>query len=104
MIRIAKWPGWVSSASPYILPAGGSVEQINAQSLVPGQLSVRGGMAPVTPGTAARTTTGRAVLEMWGYSTGSNSTELIFAFTDDGQITQIANPKIEYKDPTPGVT
>lgn len=47
MIRISKWPGLVTAASPYILPAGGSVEQINAQSLIPGQLTVRGGMSDI---------------------------------------------------------
>lgn len=90
MIRISKWGGWVSSASPYILPAGGAVEQVNAQSRIPGQLSVRGGMLPVKGSQAPS----GAILELWGYSTGSSSTESIFAFTDAGQIVQIKAPGI----------
>ncbi len=97
MIRLNKWAGVLTSASPYILPAGASVEQINVQSLNPGQLTVRGGMVPVTS-TGGRAN-GAAVIEMWGYSTGTNQTEIIFGFTDDGRIIQMAAPSIEYPDP-----
>jgi hypothetical protein len=102
MIRISKWPGWVSNASPYILPAGGAVEQVNATSLPPGQLSVRGGMMPVAT-EGPQVATGGALLELWGYSTGSNQTEIVFAFTDAGEIVQFVSPSIEYTDPTPGL-
>lgn len=98
MLRVSKWGGLITAASPYIVPPGGSVEQINAQSLYPGQLTVRGGMTPVSAGGAdPRSVTGGAVLEMWGYATGSNDTETIFAFTSGGQIVQIENPRIEYE-------
>lgn len=98
MLRISKWGGLITAASPYVVPPGGSVEQINAQSLFPGQLSARGGMTPVSAGGAdTRSITNGAILEMWGYATGSGDTETIFAFTDGGQIVQIKNPKIEYE-------
>ena len=93
MIRLNKWPGVVTSASPYILPPGGTVEQINVQSLTPGQLTVRGGMRPVT--TNSPKAPGAAVIEMWGYSTGSNQTEIIFGFTEGGEIIQMIAPSIE---------
>ena len=48
MIQIDKWAGLVTNASPYSIPPGATVEQINVQCLVPGQLTVRPGMQPVT--------------------------------------------------------
>lgn len=90
MIRVSKWPGLVTSASPYILPAGGAVEQVNAQSAVPGQLSVRGGMKNVT---FTGTVSGQ-LLEIWGYSPGSGESEKIFAFTDQGYPLVLTNPTI----------
>jgi hypothetical protein len=88
MIRINKWSGLVTAASPYILPPGGAVEQINAQSRVPGQLTVRNGMsdehlpAPAVAG----------LLELWGYSTGLDSPDSIFAYLDTGNVIKIAVP------------
>jgi hypothetical protein len=78
MLRISKWLGWVSAASPYILPAGGAVEQVNVCSTIPGQLTVRGGMQH------ALTTTG-VCQEMWGYTNGPG-TDKLFVFTDSGDI------------------
>jgi hypothetical protein len=98
MLRVKSWGGLITAASPYVVPPGGSVEQINAQSLFPGQLSVRGGMTPVsTEAPMAKAASGNAILEMWGYATGSGDTETIFAFTDQGQIIQIKNPRVEYE-------
>lgn len=44
MIRIDKWAGLVTNASQYSIPPGASVEQVNLQCLVPGQMTVRAGM------------------------------------------------------------
>lgn len=90
MIRVSKWPGLVTSASPYILPAGGAVEQINAQSAIPGQLSVRGGMKNVS----FSTTPAGALLELWGYSPGSGASAKVFAFNDLGYVTVFNNPTV----------
>lgn len=96
MLRISKWGGVVTAVSPYVVPPGGAVEQINAQSLYPGQLTVRGGMAPVSEGGGdPRTAAAGAILELWGYSRGSGDTEIVFAFTDAGEIVEIENPRIE---------
>jgi hypothetical protein len=78
MIRVDTWGGWVSYASPYKLPPGAAVEQINMCCLLPGQLQARGGME------LAMTTTG-AVQEAWGYSVGPN-TDKVFIFTNSGEI------------------
>jgi hypothetical protein len=48
MIIIDKWAGLVTNASPYALPPGSAVKQVNLQCLVPGQLTVRPGMQAIT--------------------------------------------------------
>lgn len=42
-----QWLGLVTNASPYAIPPGAAVQQINAQTDKPGQLASRGGMIPV---------------------------------------------------------
>jgi hypothetical protein len=108
VIRISKWSGIVTAASPYILPAGGAVEQINAQSLIPGQLTVRGGMGDVevagvqaasltagtvvtvrltmsqvsiVTGTPLFTITVNGVARSAPYSSGSGTNTLLFTYT-----------------------
>jgi hypothetical protein len=100
VLRIAKFGGLITAVSPYIVPPGGAVEQVNAQSLFPGQLTVRGGMTTISAGgDRSRAANLPPVLEMWGYSPGSGKTEVIFAFTATGEIRQIENPTIEYPEP-----
>lgn len=41
MIVIDKWNGLVTNASPYAIPPGAAVTQVNLQSIIPGQVSVR---------------------------------------------------------------
>jgi hypothetical protein len=48
MIVIEKWGGLVTNASPYVLPPGAAVTQVNLQAIVPGQLTVRPGTAAMT--------------------------------------------------------
>jgi hypothetical protein len=48
MILIDKWPGLVTNASPYALPPGAAVTQVNLQSLNPGQLVTRPGEVTVS--------------------------------------------------------
>jgi hypothetical protein len=88
MIRINKWSGLVTAASPYILPAGGAVEQINAQSRVPGQLTVRNGMSDEHLPAPAES----GLLELWGYSISPDSPDSIFAYLDTGNVIKIAVP------------
>lgn len=44
MISIEKWSGLVTNASPYSLPGGACVRQVNLQCRAPGQLQTRGGL------------------------------------------------------------
>lgn len=48
MIVIEKWPGLVTNASPYAIPSGAAVTQVNVQVIVPGQINVRPGMVTVS--------------------------------------------------------
>lgn len=48
MIIIEKWAGLVTNASPYSLPPGAAVTQVNVQVINPGQLVVRNGHGPVS--------------------------------------------------------
>jgi hypothetical protein len=48
VISIEKWAGLVTNASPYALPPGAAVAQVNLQVIAPGQLTVRPGTAAVS--------------------------------------------------------
>lgn len=48
MIVIEKWAGLVTNASPYAIPSGAAVTQVNLQVIVPGQLTVRPGLRAVS--------------------------------------------------------
>jgi len=48
VIAITKWAGLVTNASPYAIPPGACVEQVNVQCLLPGELTVRRGLATVS--------------------------------------------------------
>jgi len=81
-VRLSKWLGLNTTASPYLLPAGGAVEQVNIQSLVPGQLTVRGGMSR-----QART---RRYTELWGLSVGSGKTDVMLGCDETGSIYELS--------------
>ena len=42
-----KWAGMVTNASPYALPPGACVMQVNMTNAIPGQITSRAGMLPV---------------------------------------------------------
>lgn len=48
MIIIEKWAGLVTNASPYSIPPGSAVTQVNLQVISPGQLVVRPGTEAVS--------------------------------------------------------
>lgn len=48
MIAVEKWAGLVTNASPYAIPPGAAVTQVNLQAISPGQLAVRPGLTAVT--------------------------------------------------------
>lgn len=48
MIIIDKWRGLATNSSPYSVPVGGAVTQVNLQVLTPGRVTPRPGMVAVT--------------------------------------------------------
>jgi len=46
-MRADSWAGLVTNASPFALPPGAAVEQVNLNCSIPGQLQSRGGMRPL---------------------------------------------------------
>lgn len=48
MIAIEKWSGLVTNASPYSIPPGSAVTQVNLQVLSPGRLTARPGTTAVS--------------------------------------------------------
>ena len=65
MIVIEKWPGLVTNASPYAIPPGAAVTQVNLQVISPGQLTVRQGSTTVSFATHTGSTA--SVLRMFRY-------------------------------------
>ena len=47
-MRTDSWSGLVTNASPFVLPIGAAVEQVNLGVTVPGVLKTRGGMRIVS--------------------------------------------------------
>lgn len=85
MIRLQKWAGMLTYVSKYFLPPGASQEQVNMCCLLPGQLTVRGGMGKVKSRTAGGNgeypvlDAEGTILEMYGYGIGDESTDQIIA-------------------------
>ena len=65
MIIIDKWAGLVTNASPYSIPPGAAVSQVNLQVISPGQVTIRPGSVSVSFATHAATTS--SVARMFRY-------------------------------------
>jgi hypothetical protein len=79
MISIEEWAGLATNASPYAIPPGAAVTQVNLQAIVPGQISVRPGHNAVT----------------FSSHTGSTSpVRRMFRYPSDKVVYQAANGQI----------
>lgn len=87
MIVIDKWTGLATNASPYSIPPGAAVTQVNMQCLVPGQLSVRPGTTAVT--FSAHTGGSTAIRRMLRYP---RDTDRIIYQNQDGVIYLATTP------------
>jgi hypothetical protein len=70
MITIDTWRGLVTNGSPYALPPGAAVTQVNFQCRVPGELSARNGQTSVTFSTHSAGST--QVVEMFRCPIGAS--------------------------------
>jgi hypothetical protein len=62
MIVIDSWKGLVTNASPYSIPPGAAVTQVNVQCVRPGEIVSRQGQASVTFTTHTGATTAPVVM------------------------------------------
>jgi len=65
VINVDKWAGLATNASPYALPPGAAVTQVNMQVITPGSIAVRPGTASVT--FAAHTGSTQPVIRAFRY-------------------------------------
>lgn len=79
-MRINKFSGLIQAASTYAIPPGAAVEQVNVQTLIPNQLTVRGG--------SKRIVESPRLIESWGYSPGISKSESILGQTETGDIVE----------------
>ena len=91
-MRADQWAGLVTKASPYILPAGAAVEQVNLDLTIPGQLTTRGGMRRVVC-----TEQATDILDCFPCQQGGRT--VMVALTASGSL--VALPSPAYGDPTP---
>lgn len=84
-MRHNKWGGLVTNASPYAVPPGAAVEQVNLCTDVPGQLHTRGGMLPVRFVRLAP-----AILDAYPYEINGQSTLVVLA--SDGSLVALDSP------------
>jgi hypothetical protein len=87
MIVIDKWSGLATNASPYTIPPGATVVQVNLQCLVPGKVSVRPGTTAVT--FAAHTGGSSPIRRMFRYP---RSTDRIIYQSSDGVVRVATTP------------
>jgi hypothetical protein len=84
-MKADQWAGLVTKASPYILPSGAAVEQVNLALTIPGQLTTRDGMRKVVC-TASATN----VLDCFPYD--YNGTTVLVALTASGELVALPSP------------
>jgi hypothetical protein len=93
-MKADQWAGLVTQASPYILPAGAAVDQVNLSLTIPGQLTTRDGMRRV-----ASTVAASDVLDCFPYESGGNT--VLLALTASGELVALPSPAYGPETPAP---
>lgn len=80
-MRVKKWSGMASNASPYAISPGVNQEQINLQNIVPGQLTPRRGMDLVSNGLLSGNSSGQSgtILSLYRQAKGTNTADGLIA-------------------------
>jgi len=84
-MKADQWAGLVTKASPYILPPGAAVEQVNLALTIPGQLTTRDGMRKVVC-----TASASDVLDCFPYAYGGST--VLLALTASGELVALPSP------------
>lgn len=91
-MRADDWKGLITNASPYVLPPGASVDQVNLQAHIPGQLTTRGGMRVID-----------SVYGMDIYPYTHNGSTFVITLSEAGDILAWEAPVIGSAPATPSV-
>jgi hypothetical protein len=78
-----KWAGLVTNASPYEVPVGSAVTQVNMQVISPGKLNVR--LGNTTAGFSSITATGSTIISAFRYARPIASDSVVYQ-TADGKV------------------
>lgn len=84
-MKADQWAGLVTKASPYILPPGAGVEQVNLSTAIPGQMTTRDGMRRVVG-----TEDVPNVLDCFAFDFGGQS--VIAVMLPDGSLAVVNSP------------
>lgn len=84
-MRTDSWKGLVTQASPFVLPGGAAVEQVNIGTRIPGQITSRGGMRAVTTTPAAA-----GILDCFPYE--YDGKVVLVALTATGGLVAVESP------------
>jgi hypothetical protein len=86
MLRIARFGGLLTYASSYAVPPGGAVHQVNLTCSLPGQLTSRGGTAPVSY-SGARSAPSGVVTQLFPAPGGVGKGDRLVMIEEDGTVT-----------------
>jgi hypothetical protein len=86
MLRIARFGGLLTYASSYAVPPGGAVQQVNLTCSLPGQLTSRGGIAPVQY-QGARSVPTSVVTQLFPAPGGIGKGDRLVMIEADGSVT-----------------
>jgi len=78
-----KWAGLVTNASPYEVPVGAAVTQVNMQVISPGRLNVR--LGNTTAGFSDLTATTSVIVSAFRYARPIASDSIVYQ-TADGKV------------------
>lgn len=80
MITIEKWQGMITNASPFAVPGGAFVDQVNIQCLRPGRVESRLGHSAIT---GAASLSGQ-IVSLIRWASTSQDAVLLFSVTAGG--------------------
>lgn len=84
-MKADQWAGLVTKASPYIIPVGAAVEQVNLSPAIPGQLTTRDGMRRIIGLTDFTN-----IIDCYAFDFGGRS--VIVALRTNGDLVAIESP------------
>lgn len=93
-MRANSWAGLITNASPFVLPPGAAVQQVNLEGSVPGQISARGGMRKV-----AAVGVSADILDCYPYDHNGYTT--LVAMAADGTLIAMDRPAYGAEPSTP---